>query len=136
MSSTSALPSHAWAGETAAISTKHNKQRQFGPPLARLVGLDVRERAVSTCLDRNGRPLVQADMRRSNATAAGRPRSCRALRRLQPLVPTGSAADPAEPVGQTTTSLRPARPGRRHTRRPTHSPSPSAASTSGWLERA
>lgn len=41
MSSTAGNPRHAWSGEVAAIATKHGKQRQFGPPLARLVGLEV-----------------------------------------------------------------------------------------------
>lgn len=41
MSASAVQPRHAWAGEVAAIATKHDKQRQFGPPLARLVGLDV-----------------------------------------------------------------------------------------------
>lgn len=41
MTPVSGLARHPWAGQTAAIATKHEKQRQFGPPLAELVGLDV-----------------------------------------------------------------------------------------------
>ena len=50
MSSTAVHPRHPWTGQVAAIATKHGKQRQFGPPLARLVGLDVVVAAVDTDL--------------------------------------------------------------------------------------
>ena len=50
MSPTAPRPRHAWTGEVAAIATKHGKQRQFGPPLARLVGLDVVVAEVDTDL--------------------------------------------------------------------------------------
>ena len=50
MNSTAARPRHTWTGEVAAIATKHRKQRQFGPPLARLAGLDVVVAEVDTDL--------------------------------------------------------------------------------------
>lgn len=48
MSSTATRPRHAWTGEVAAIATKHGKQRQFGPPLDRLLGLELVVAAVDT----------------------------------------------------------------------------------------
>jgi len=48
VSATSTHPPHAWTGEIVAIATKHDKQRQFGPPLARLVGIDLIVAAVDT----------------------------------------------------------------------------------------
>ncbi len=50
MSSTAPGSRHPWTGEVAAIATKHGKQRQFGPPLTLLVGLDMVVAAVDTDL--------------------------------------------------------------------------------------